>query len=377
MAVRELGDPRLEAMFGIGAGDAGARPLVRPPGRGAPTWVYVAAAGLAAILLFVLLESRRQASVAEPAPSRSTQSVFQSEPPLYIPPAVQTVPVPTVIAPPAPAPVSVIVPRASVPRRISAAPMSQPATSFAPPVAQTSALPPPAPQRVRGPAGVPLVMDSGGAPGANDEVPQARTPPGELFGSQNGRRIRASALANRSSTVAQGTLIPAVLETAFNSTRAGLARAIVSRDVRGFDGSNVLIPRGSRLVGEYRSEVASGQNRAMIAWTRLIRPDGVTIALASPAVDPLGRGGIPAKVNTHFVSRFANALLQTTLGLGSNLATRAATGSVVVALPGAVQSAGPQVQGSNIMPTLTVPAGKSISVFVAHDLDFSSGSDGQ
>ena len=111
-----------------------------------------------------------------------------------------------------------------------------------------------------------------------------------------------------------------MLETALDSTRPGFARAIVSRDVRGFDGSRVLIPRGSRLIGEYRSEVAPGQRRALVNWTRLIRPDGVTIAIGSPAGDPLGRGGIRARVNSHFFERFAGAILQSALDIGVNLA---------------------------------------------------------
>src|SRR5690606_4191868 len=123
-------------------------------------------------------------------------------------------------------------------------------------------------------------------------------------------RARAGALANRSTTVPQGTLIPAVLETAIDSTRPGLARAIVSRDIRGFDGRQILIPRGSRLIGEYRSEAQPGQRRALVNWLRLVRPDGVTIAIGSPAADPVGRGGIRARVNNHFLQRFAGAILQ-------------------------------------------------------------------
>ena len=134
-------------------------------------------------------------------------------------------------------------------------------------------------------------------------------------------------------------MIPAVLETALDSTRPGFARAIVSRDVRGFDGSRVLIPRGSRLIGEYRSEAAPGQKRALVIWSRLIRPDGVTIAIASPAGDPLGRGGIRARVNSHFFERFAGAILQSALDIGVNLASTAGGGTVVV-LPGTVQQSG-------------------------------------
>ena len=175
-------------------------------------------------------------------------------------------------------------------------------------------------------------------------------------------------LANRSTTVVQGSLIPAVLETPLDSSRPGFSRAVVSRDVRSFDGSRVLIPRGSRLIGEYRSEATQGQKRAFITWTRLIRPDGATISLNSPSGDPLGRGGIKAKVNSHFFSRFGEAILQSVLDIGVNAAA-SATNSPVVILPGGTGAQRPQP--SNIAPTLKVAQGTSISVFVARDLDFS------
>jgi type IV secretion system protein VirB10 len=181
--------------------------------------------------------------------------------------------------------------------------------------------------------------------------------------------------ANRSSTVPLGTLIPAVLETAFDSRRPGFARAIVSRDVRGFDGTRVLIPRGSRLTGEYRSDIQPGQKRALINWTRLVRPDGITIALASPSADTLGRGGVRGDYNSHFFERFAGAILQSAIQVGVNVASRAAAGNnVIVALPGSTQNTpgGGLLNSARILPTLKVPAGTSISVFVAHDLDFSA-----
>jgi type IV secretion system protein VirB10 len=193
--------------------------------------------------------------------------------------------------------------------------------------------------------------------------------------------MRASALANRSATVVQGTVIQAVLETGFNSSQPGFARAVVSRDVRSFDGSRVLIPRGSKLVGEFTSDIAQVQKRAMIVWMRLIRPDGMTINLDSPAVDRVGGNGVPASVNTHFWARFGDALLQSTVGIGNALAQRSLTGSVVIvpgaAAPVAAPAAGRVAPSNNYVPTLTIPAGKSISVFVAHDLDFSAASSSQ
>ena len=157
----------------------------------------------------------------------------------------------------------------------------------------------------------------------------------------------------------------------FDSTRAGFARALVQRDVRGFDGTRVLIPRGSRLIGEYSGAAVQGQKRALILWSRLIRPDGVTSAIGSPATDTVGRGGVRAKVDTHFFERFAGALLQSVLDIGVNLAARSSDSPVIIALPGAVHGTTTTVvKPTEIPPTLKVKPGTSISVFVARDLDF-------
>jgi len=108
-----------------------------------------------------------------------------------------------------------------------------------------------------------------------------------------------------------------------------------------------------------------------VIWTRLIRPDGVTIAIGSPAGDPLGRGGIRANVNSHFFERFAGAILQSGLDIGVSLASTAGSGGTVVLLPGQVAGGVSQVvQPQQITPTLTVRQGTSISIFVARDLDF-------
>ncbi|RYY25601.1 MAG: TrbI/VirB10 family protein [Sphingomonadales bacterium] len=241
-------------------------------------------------------------------------------------------------------------------------------------------LPPPVAAQ-RGSSAPVLVVDNGAATVVEEpsQAVAARGGAGDGASAASGAplgggRTRAGMFANRSTTVPQGTLIPAVLETAFDSTRPGFARAIVSRDVYGFDGARVLIPRGSRLIGEYSSQVESGQNRALVNWTRLIRPDGVTIAIGSPAADTLGRGGIKAGVNSHFFERFAGGILQSALDIGVNLASaRLGNGTVVVALPGTLQnSIAPVVQQRQPTPTLTVPQGRSISVFVARDLDFTS-----
>jgi len=173
-------------------------------------------------------------------------------------------------------------------------------------------------------------------------------------------------------TVPEGSLIPAVLETGFNSTEAGFARAIVSRDVRSFDGKNILIPRGSRLIGESNSPVANGEQRASITWKRLICPNGVTLELDSPATDPVGGSGVRASVNTHFFDRVGDAVGRTVSFLGQIFAARA-TPFIVVSrgTPPAPRVATHPKRD----PTLKVAPGTSISVFVAHDLEFTEPED--
>jgi type IV secretion system protein VirB10 len=177
---------------------------------------------------------------------------------------------------------------------------------------------------------------------------------------------RAGALRNPKTTVPQGALIAAVLETAINSDLPGFVRAVVSRDVLSFDGTRVLIPRGSRLVGQYRSEVALGQSRAFVVWTRLLRPDGVSIQLASPGTDPLGRAGLDGKVDRHYFQRYGPGLLSTAISAAlNNTSSNQLVIGTAQTLPSAASS------GEAIKPTVTVKQGTAIQVFVARDLDFS------
>jgi type IV secretion system protein VirB10 len=360
MATREPpGDPR---PFTRLSGEAGAMPVVGRPRAGPSGLAIGLGAVVAGLLLFAVLDARRREPAAPAVRMRASDRLQTpaAPPPLYVPPAV---------------PAPVVVPAAPVP---AAGPRIPPPSPPPPPqivyVPQPVPVPAPAPELPMPPPRVAtepaLVIDSGAPPppAAAGAAPAEGVPAAAL--AISGSRARAGAFANRATTVAQGTLIPAVLETALDSTRPGLARAIVSRDVRGFDGSRVLIPRGSRLIGEYRSEAAPGQRRALVNWVRLIRPDGVTIAIGSPAADPLGRGGIRAKVNSHFFERFAGAILQSALDIGVNLASRTGNGTTVI-LPGTTQAATQIIQPAQITPTLKVRPGTSISIFAARDLDFS------
>jgi type IV secretion system protein VirB10 len=180
-------------------------------------------------------------------------------------------------------------------------------------------------------------------------------------------------LRDKSTVIPQGSLIPAVLETALDSDLPGYARAVVSRDVTGFDGSTVLIPKGSRVIGEYRSAAAVGQTRAFVIWTRVIRPDGGSIQIASGGGDPLGRAGLAGKVDTHFFERFSGAVLLTVLNAGANAAAGVPSTEVVVGSGGAATAGTASAFApANIPPTIKVAQGAAVLIFVARDLDFTS-----
>lgn len=186
--------------------------------------------------------------------------------------------------------------------------------------------------------------------------------------------VRSTTLADPASTVIQGTLIPAVLETAIDTDIPGYVRAVVSQDVRSFDGSRVLIPRSSRLIGEYKAATQAGQRRAYLMWTRLVRPDGVSVALASPAADLSGQAGIGGQVNSHFFSRFGSAILLSILGGASTLASGGA--STVIVGGGQNAASAAIQQNGNRGPTIKVRQGEPIRVFTARDLIFNDGAKG-
>jgi type IV secretion system protein VirB10 len=243
---------------------------------------------------------------------------------------------------------------------IVGAPQSNPAASPTI-VFDASALPPPA---LAVPAG-PLV----------DAAPAA-TPTGNSnddfatrLGGVGGTKATATAGIDPKTTVTQGTLIPAVLETAIDTDVPGYGRAVVSADVRSFDGSRVLVPRSSRLIGQYKSGLQAGQKRAYVIWTRLIRPDGVSVNIASPAIAFSGETGLAGKVDTHFFERFGSAMLLSVIGGLS--AVSGGTAGLLIASSGQSAAAAAVGKTADIGPTVRVRQGEPIRVFTARDLDFS------
>ena len=262
----------------------------------------------------------------------------------------------------------------------AAAPATNPQAGAMPGTNNMPAMAPMAP-----PASPVLVYDGSTGPStmvasAGPNTPRAADgAPTLLGGSEPGSRgfasdsssVRSTKLAEPANTVVQGTLIPAVLETAIDTDVPGYVRAVVSQDVKSFDGSRVLIPRSSRLIGEYKGATQAGQRRAYLMWTRLVRPDGVSIALASPAADFSGQAGVGGQVNSHFFSRFGSSILLSILGGAGGLVTGGASTVIVGGAGQSAASVAAQHDG-NRGPTIKVRQGEPIRVFTARDLIFAA-----
>lgn len=202
-----------------------------------------------------------------------------------------------------------------------------------------------------------------------DDDPAAASGSAAGGGGDDGAVV-ASVMRNQAYMIAAGDIIHATLETPIDTAQPGLIRAIVAQNVRSFDGSNVLIPRGSRLIGEARVNQQAGQHRVLALWSRLIRPDGVVIRLNAQAGDPLGGNGISGNANSRFFARFANAVLQTAMQVGINLAGRGTNVYLGGAAAGGIPGAAGIIPGADLPPTVRVKTGTSVSVLVARDLDF-------
>jgi type IV secretion system protein VirB10 len=173
-----------------------------------------------------------------------------------------------------------------------------------------------------------------------------------------------------------GAVIPASLITGLRSDLPGQLTAQVTEDV--YDsptGKTLLIPQGSRLVGQYDAQIAFGQSRALLAWNRLIMPNGKSIVLErQPGADTEGYAGLEDEVDNHWGMLFKAAILSTILSVGAEAGTSDSENNLAQAIrQGASQSfsqIGQQVVGRslNVQPTITIRPGFPVRVLVTYDL---------
>ena len=182
-----------------------------------------------------------------------------------------------------------------------------------------------------------------------------------------------------------GFVVPATLISGINSQLPGQIMAQVSQHV--YDtptGQHLLIPQGSRLVGMYSSEVAYGQSRVLIAWQRIVFPDGKAMDIGSmPGGDGAGYAGLKDRVNNHYLRVFGSAFLMS--GVIAGVARSQDYGRDTVNFRPTASSAMSEALGQqlgqvtaqmvaknlNIAPTLEIRPGYRFNVIVTRDMNFS------
>jgi len=202
-------------------------------------------------------------------------------------------------------------------------------------------------------------------------------------------------LPDPSRTIVQGTIISAVLETAINTELPGNIRAQVIEPVFSFNGKRILFAAGTTLVGKFNDKVDLEQKRVLIAWNRAITPDGKSVSLGSTGTDLLGRAGTAGNVDNHYGKKIGAAVLLSTISAlpslvpsltgsgrsssrGGTMINIGASGAgdgnpgtqAASNIAGAISNQGKGILDKylDLPPTLRVPQGEEIRVFVNQDL---------
>ncbi|WP_372785994.1 type IV secretion system protein VirB10 [Phenylobacterium sp.] len=217
-----------------------------------------------------------------------------------------------------------------------------------------------------------------GLPGSSATVPAIETAAAgaatELDQLRHGSTIgqaRATRLPNRNFLIVAGSAIPCLLQTAMDTATPGYVSCLIPRDVLSDTGGVVLLEKGTKVLGEYRSTLRQGQKRLFVLWTRAVTPAGVAIRLESPAADALGRAGFDGELDTHFWDRFGGALLLSIVNDGTYALAGNGGASNTARVPS--DAAAVALQNSiNIPPSLRKGQGAEVTIFVAQDFDFSS-----
>jgi len=172
-----------------------------------------------------------------------------------------------------------------------------------------------------------------------------------------------------------GSVIPAALITGIRSDLPGQITAQVTQSV--YDsptGSILLIPQGTRIIGQYDNNVGFGQNRVLLVWSRLIFPNGRSIVLErQPGADSEGYAGLEDGVDYHWWGLMKAAGLSTLLSVGTEVSTSDEDRLVQAIKSGAestISDAAQQIiqRQLQVAPTLTVRPGFQVRVIVTRDL---------
>jgi type IV secretion system protein VirB10 len=180
-------------------------------------------------------------------------------------------------------------------------------------------------------------------------------------------------------TVPKGDAIDCVMTTRVVTEVSGFTSCMVTSDVYSANGRVLLIERMSEVQGEYAAAGQPGQRRVYVLWSRIRKPGGITVELASPSTDQLGAAGIDGIVDNRWFERVGSAYMLSILKdfLGAQAAGSAGSAAGATAYQNTLATSNGLAEkvlasSINIKPTIYANQGDRVSIYVARDLDFSN-----
>lgn len=213
--------------------------------------------------------------------------------------------------------------------------------------------------------------------------------PGALPAGQEDDQVTlAKPISNPDGLLVRGTYIRCILETRIISDFDGFTSCIVTEPVYSINGHNLLLPKGSKMLGQYAAKEPTSA-RMQVVWDRITTPNGLDVKLEGPGIDNLGSAGHPGQYDAHWGNKIASALFismlsdafkyaaaeygpeTTTVGLGSGVITQQPFESNTAR---SIQDIAEQaVAKSGRRPsTVTINQGTVLNVYVAKDVDFTA-----
>lgn len=293
-------------------------------------------------------------------------------------------------------------PQAGVPPLPETTPAPAWSGGYGPAPAETGTRPPSLLERRMTAASGNTVAGTSAAPeagGANLAAAQMQALQNAMLGLQPGgtpaptvakAETSAQFMSNPNALLVRGTYLRCVLETRIVTDVPGYTSCIVTEPVYSVNGRQVLLPKGSKILGSYEDQ-GKDIARVAVVWDRVITPNGIDVTMSSPGVDGLGGAGHPGDYNGHWGSRIASALLislisdafqwgaaehgprtsTSIVGPGGTTVVdqpfESATARTVERLANQAVEKSAQRKG-----TVTINQGTVVNVYVAQDVDFSA-----
>src|SRR5215472_15562048 len=187
---------------------------------------------------------------------------------------------------------------------------------------------------------------------------------------------RANAAAGKDYVLFEGTILETVLINRLDGSFAGPVECLLSNDVYSNDRQHLLIPAGSKLLGETKKVETFGQTRLAVSFHRILMPDGYSVSLDQfKGLNQIGDTGLRDQVNNHYLRIFGVSLALGALGAIGE----ARTGGALNATGGDLMQQGFAASTAqsasqildkflNILPTVTIREGHRVKVYLAGDL---------